>query len=164
MRAGGELKPHPSGAWTWTTRPPEADGREVVQWLRPIHGRLCSAKGQEPRPHMFLPQAEAEALLAQHAAACPDGTCPSKRRQRGGRKKCGGVEVRRWRPTLWLLWYGTPAPVRWWKRWRGTSTEDDDRGCGCVVILKSIRTAWKAGAAQRRNARKAFRAATQRAA
>jgi len=47
----------------------------------------------------------------------------------------GGMLVIRW---LLLRWYGTPAPIRWWKERMSYCTQDDMRGCGCLVKAKAL--------------------------
>lgn len=52
----------------------------------------------------------------------------------GGCGTCGISKVR-W---LFINWWGTPAPVRWFKRLTFSDRPEDWKGCGCIVKLKAM--------------------------
>ena len=37
-----------------------------------------------------------------------------------------------------MRWVGIPAPVRWWKAWRGDRRWLESPGCGCLLLLKRL--------------------------
>lgn len=39
---------------------------------------------------------------------------------------------------FFMRWVGIPAPVRWWKAWRGDRRWLSSPGCGCIVWLKRL--------------------------